>query len=69
MEYRSAFKCIAGCDGEYELDQPLYRCPKCGDLLEVVHDLRALRERSATEWKSTFDSRYKRTEWPYGSAD
>ena len=39
MEYRAVFKCIAGCDGEYDLEQPLYRCPKCGDLLEVAHDL------------------------------
>ena len=28
----------------------------------------ALRGRSAEEWKQLFDSRYKRTEWPYGSA-
>src|SRR5687767_2045905 len=41
MEYRSVFKCIAGCDGEYDLEQPLYRCPKCGDLLEVAHDMTA----------------------------
>jgi threonine synthase len=68
MEYRSVFKCIAGCDGEYELEQPLYRCPKCGDLLEVAHDLTALGGLSAEEWKHLFDSRYKRTEWPYGSA-
>ena len=68
MEYRAVFKCIAGCDGEYDLEQPLYRCPTCGDLLEVVHDLTALRGRSAEEWKQLFDSRYKRTEWPYGSA-
>ncbi len=47
MEYRAVFKCIAGCDAEYDLEQPLYRCPKCGDLLEVVHDLKALGGRSA----------------------
>ena len=68
MEYRAVFKCIAGCPGEYELEQPIYRCPACGDLLEVVHDLGALRERSAEDWKKLFDDRYKRTEWPYGSA-
>ena len=68
MEYRAVFKCIAGCDGEYELEQPLYRCPTCGDLLEVSHDLAALRARTAQEWKILFDGRYKRTEWPYGSA-
>jgi threonine synthase len=68
MEYRAVFKCIAGCDGEYQLEQPLYRCPTCGDLLEVSHDLAALRGRTAQEWKILFDGRYKRTEWPYGSA-
>jgi len=68
MEYRAVFKCIAGCPGEYELEQPIYRCPACGDLLEVVHDLGALRERAAEDWKRLFDDRYKRTEWPYGSA-
>jgi threonine synthase len=68
MEYRAVFKCIAGCDGEYDLEQPLYRCPNCGDLLEVVHDVGALGRRTADEWKDVFDSRYKRTEWPYGSA-
>src|SRR5438128_2500876 len=37
-QYRAAFRCIAGCPGEHPLDEPLYRCPRCGDLLEVVHD-------------------------------
>jgi threonine synthase len=68
MIYRAVFKCIAGCEGEYDLEQAIYRCPKCGDLLEVVHDLAALRQHSADEWKRIFDKRYKRTEWPYGSA-
>ncbi len=68
MKYRAVFKCIAGCHGEYDLEQAIYRCPQCGDLLEVVHDLAALREHSADEWKRMFDRRYKRTEWPYGSA-
>jgi len=68
MEYTAVFKCIAGCAGEYDLEQPLYRCPACGDLLEVVHNMEALRTHTADEWKKTFDDRYKRTEWPYGSA-
>ncbi len=68
MEYRAVFKCIAGCPGEYPLDQAIYRCPVCGDLLEVVHDVAALAQRSAGEWKALFDARYKRTEWPFGSA-
>ncbi|HZS36280.1 MAG TPA: pyridoxal-phosphate dependent enzyme, partial [Polyangia bacterium] len=68
MSYRAAFRCIAGCHGEHPLDQPLYRCPRCGDLLEVAHDLDALRTRSAAAWMKLFDDRYKRTVWPYGSA-
>ena len=43
IPYRAHFRCIAGCAGEYGLDQVIYRCPKCGDLLEVVHDLEALK--------------------------
>src|SRR4030095_10626196 len=68
MNYRAVFKCIAGCPGEFDLEQPIYRCPTCGDLLEVSHDLDALRQHTAAEWKTAFDHRYKRTEWPYGSA-
>jgi threonine synthase len=66
--YRAVFRCIAGCEGEHPLDVPLYRCPTCGDLLEVSHDLAALRDRSAVAWIKLFDDRYKRTQWPYGSA-
>jgi threonine synthase len=66
--YRAAFRCIAGCPGEYPLTRPIYRCPACGDLLQVVHDLDALRDRSPAGWMRLFDERYKRTEWPYGSS-
>jgi threonine synthase len=66
--YRAAFRCIAGCPGEFSLFRPLYRCPTCGDLLEVVHDVDRLRDRSAGGWMRLFDERYKRTTWPYGSA-
>ena len=63
--YRATLQCTAGCHGAYALDEVLYRCPKCGELLEVVHDLDALRDRQAEEWKRLFDDRYKRTAWPY----
>ncbi len=65
--YRARFRCTAGCDGDHSIWQPLYRCPRCGALLHVVHDLDALAERSPAAWKQTFDERYKRTAWPYGS--
>ena len=66
--YRASFRCIAGCHGTHPLFTPLYRCPTCGDLLEVAHDLEALKDRSAGAWMRLFDDRYKRTTWPYGSA-
>ncbi|MBA2355642.1 MAG: threonine synthase [Acidobacteria bacterium] len=66
--YRASFRCISGCHGTHTLFAPLYRCPTCGDLLEVAHDLTALADRSAGAWMRLFDDRYKRTIWPYGSA-
>jgi len=65
--YRAAFRCIAGCPGEYPLDEVIYRCPRCSNLLEVQHDVDALRGRSPLEWVKTFEDRYMRTQWPYGS--
>ena len=68
MAYRAVFRCIAGCPGELPIWEPIYRCPTCGDLLEVSHDLEALKNRSASAWIRLFDERYKRTAWPYGSS-
>jgi len=36
-------------------------------LLQVEHDIDALRTRSGSEWRALFDKRYKGTRWPYGS--
>ncbi len=65
--YRAVFRCSAGCDGEYSIWRAIYRCPTCGNLLEVAHDMDALRRRSPAAWMRLFDERYKRTSWPYGS--
>ena len=65
--YRASFRCFAGCPGDLVLTQPIYRCPRCDGLLEVRHDVEALRDRSAAAWMKLFDARYKRTQWPYGS--
>ncbi len=67
MDYRAVFRCIAGCEGEHPLDSVIYRCPRCGDLLEVVHDRSLLSRRSAGEWMKLFDDRVMSTQWPYGS--
>jgi threonine synthase len=68
MSYQALFRCIAGCHGEHSLEQAIYRCPSCGDLLEVSHDIEALRDRGPAAWMKLFDERYKRTMWPYGSS-
>ncbi|MEE9252873.1 MAG: threonine synthase [Thermodesulfobacteriota bacterium] len=68
-EYRSWFQCInEECGETYSLDQIVYRCTKCDNLLEVVHDIDRLKKRSPEEWRSLFDSRYRHLVWPYGSA-
>jgi threonine synthase len=67
MSFSARFRCIAGCPESHALDDILYRCPRCGDLLEVVHDLGALRSRSAAAWMKLFEDRYLRNAWPYGS--
>jgi len=68
MQYRAWFQCInQACKATYPLDAIIYRCRQCGSLLEVTHDIEALRQRSAEEWKKLFENRYKSTEWPYGS--
>ena len=65
--YNAWFQCINGCPGQFSLLEVIYRCPTCGDLLEVQHDMEALRSRSAAAWMQLFDDRYRRNIYPYGS--
>src|SRR5690349_2624385 len=67
MAFSAEFRCIAGCHGSYPLDQVIYRCPTCGDLLEVVHDVAALKQKSAAEWKALFAERWRSVDDPWGS--
>ncbi|MFW5920707.1 MAG: threonine synthase [Polyangiales bacterium] len=67
MRYNASFRCVAGCEGSYALDEVIYACPKCGELLEVRHDVDALRDRSPAAWMKLFEDRYMTTQWPYGS--
>lgn len=57
MTLRAWFQCFSGCGVRYELDQIVYSCETCGGLLEVVHDVAALKQRPAEDWKALFDSR------------
>lgn len=51
---------------EYPLDDIVYRAQK-GGLLEVEHDMDALRRYDPAQWRDLFDRRSGRTVWPYGS--
>jgi threonine synthase len=66
--YRAWFQCIAGCPEQYSLREVIYRCRRCGNLLEVRHDLQRLRQHSAEYWQTLFDQRFLRNAWPYGSS-
>ncbi|MEW6145560.1 MAG: threonine synthase [Thermodesulfobacteriota bacterium] len=67
--YRAWFSCIdENCGETYPLNEIIYRCRKCGNLLEVTHDIDTLKEKSAQEWKNLFDNRYRKQSWPHGSS-
>lgn len=68
MAHSSWFQCIEpSCGERYDVFEVVYRCRKCGELLEVVHDEAELRKTSAEDWKTRFDSRIRSNEWPFGS--
>ncbi|MEE8391927.1 MAG: threonine synthase [Anaerolineae bacterium] len=67
MAYNSWFECVRGCGRRYSIYDVVYRCEDCGGLLDVEHDLEALKDRSAAEWKALFDQRTRTNEWPGGS--
>ena len=65
MNYDAWFQCENGCT--YPLTEIIYRCKNCNGLLEVQHDMDALKQRSAADWKTLFEHRYMSTQYPYGS--
>ena len=68
MAYRAWFQCIGECGERYPLDEIIYECRRCGELLEVRHEMDELRKKSGSEWRRLWDKRYRRPEWPYGSS-
>ena len=68
MSYSAKYVCFAGCEGvEYPLERVIYRCEVCGGLLDVQHDLDALKRHSGEEWKKLFDGRLSQRDWPNGA--
>ena len=68
MSYNAWFRCFRCGEERYPLNEVIYECRRCQGLLEVEHDMNALRQKSAYAWMRLFDQRYMRTEVPYGSS-
>lgn len=64
---RSKFVCSEQSHFEAELTEVVYRCPRCGALLAVAHDLDALRNSSASGWKELFAQRQAEVRLPFAS--
>ncbi|KAL5978766.1 hypothetical protein ACLOJK_029883 [Asimina triloba] len=56
----------APADESYSLDDVIYRS-RSGGLLDVRHDMEALKKFDGAYWRSLFDSRVGKRTWPYGS--
>ena len=67
MVYSSWYQCERGCGRRYSIFDVVYRCEDCGGLLDVTHDMGALKNLSAFEWKTLFNNRNHSNDFPYGS--
>ena len=67
MSYNCWYECSGGCGRRYSIYDVVYTCEDCGSLLEVEHDMAALKQLDPDEWKKLFDDRTRSHEWPYGS--
>jgi threonine synthase len=67
MNYNAHFRCFRGCPGQYSVYDVIYTCPTYNNLLEVHHDVDALKQRSAAAWISLLTRRVGTNQWPYGS--
>ena len=67
MAYDCWYECIQNRSERYSIFDVIYRCQDCDGLLEVEHDIEALKDRSAEEWKQLFDQRTHSKNFPFGS--
>lgn len=56
-KFAAWFECFAGCGTRIPLEEIVYRCPSCNSLLEVRHEVDALKSVTAGHWKELFSSR------------
>ena len=67
MAYDCWYECIQNRSQRYSIFDVIYRCEDCDGLLEVEHDIEALKDHSAEEWKQLFDQRTHSKNFPFGS--
>ena len=65
-QHRAWFESLHDPSERYALDEVVYT-DRDGGLLQVVHDMDALKRTSGNRWKELFESRQHKSEWPYGS--
>ncbi|MDR4498862.1 MAG: hypothetical protein MRK02_13235 [Candidatus Scalindua sp.] len=63
MNYKAWFQCASGCDEQYELNEIIYKCRKCGGLLEVRHDIEKLKKGTLNPGRNSL---INATEGPHG---
>lgn len=63
--FKAYLQCM-DCHQKYSIDEVIFRCPKCNGLLDVKHDLGAIKLKSSYEWKKLFDERF-RMQYPFSS--
>ena len=68
LDFNAELSCIE-CGANYPLSQILYRCSKagCDGLLDIKHNLRALKRNSSQQWQSHLENRLKKTSLPFSS--
>lgn len=66
MNYKTDLHCIE-CSESYSIKEVLYRCRKCDGLLEVRHDMDALKKTKGSDWKALFENRFRGHKIPYNS--
>ncbi|MFQ5769507.1 MAG: threonine synthase [bacterium] len=67
VPFKAWYQCSNGCAGHFPLTEIIYRCPNCGELLEVQHDLDRLRAKSPRSWQELFEARFGQSMGPYAS--
>jgi threonine synthase len=65
--FHAEFACSEACGFRASLLEVVYRCPRCQSLLEVVHDVAALRTVPAAEWRRRLEERFGSSRRPYAS--